>query len=132
MSTMDPHEIIGVVAASTLLVVVVLQLLLAAGLPLGQAAWGGRYRVLPPTLRWGSLAAAVVLGGAAWAILARAGLVAPGEGSLVARTGTWVFGALFALNTLGNAVSPSRTERYAMTPVTILLCGCFLTLAWAS
>ena len=63
------------VIATLILVVIVFQVLLAAGLPLGRAAWGGQYRVLPPRLRWGSVAAALVLGAAAWVILARANLV---------------------------------------------------------
>lgn len=108
---------------------IVFQVLLAAGLPLGRAAWGGRYRVLPPKLRWGSALGALVLGAAAWIVLARAGLVAPGAGSAAVRVGTWVFTGFFALNTLGNLASKSRTERAVMTPITLLLFACFLVVA---
>ena len=128
---MSLEQTIAIIGASTLLIVVLFQLLLAAGLPLGQAAWGGQHRVLPPPLRWGSLAASVALAAAAWVILARAGLVAPGAGSLGVRSTTWVFFGMFALNSLGNGVSTSRAERYVMTPITVLLCACFLILALA-
>src|SRR6185369_13186591 len=69
---------LAIAAAIVLGLLVVFQLLLAAGLPLGRAAWRGKYRVLPTGLRWASLAAAGVLGVAAWVVLARAGVVAPG------------------------------------------------------
>lgn len=119
----------AVVAALVLALVIGLQLLLAAGMPLGRAAWGGAHRVLPAPLRWGSLAAALVLTGAAWVLLARAGLVAPGADLLWVRVLTWGFAGMFALNTLGNLASGSPTERTVMTPATLILVVCFATVA---
>lgn len=119
----------AVVDAVLLALGIVFQLLLAAGLPLGHAAWGGRYRVLPPKLRWGSLAGALILGIATRVLLARAGLAAPGPGSPPVRVATWIFSGFFVLNTLGNLASKSRTERYVMTPITVLLAACFLVVA---
>ncbi len=52
----------AIVAALVLGLVMVLQVLLAAGFPLGQAAWRGQYRMLPHALRWASLATVGVLG----------------------------------------------------------------------
>jgi hypothetical protein len=122
---MDLHEQAAVVAAGVLGLVAVFQLALSAGAPLGLAAWGGRHRVLPTRLRVGSAAAAAVLCLAAWVVLVRVGLLGPGEASLPIRLATWVFAAMFGLNTLGNAASTSRVERRVMTPVTVLLCVCF-------
>lgn len=119
----------AVLAALILGLGIVFQALLAAGLPLGHAAWGGRYRVLPPKLRWGSAASTLVLGTIAWIILARAGLVAPGAESPAVRVATWVFTGFFVLNTLGNLASKSRTERRVMAPATLLLFACFLLVA---
>lgn len=117
------------IAAGLLGAGILFQALLAAGLPLGRAAWGGRHRVLPPRLRWASLAATLPLAAAAWVVLARAGLAAPGPDAPWVRVAVWVFAGLFGLNTLGNLASPSRTERLAMTPATLLLVACFLTVA---
>lgn len=119
----------AVVATLVLGLVIILQVLLAAGFPLGHAAWRGQYRVLPRTLRWASLATVGVLALAAWVVLARAGLVAPGMEAGAVQVATWVFAGVFALNTLGNIASPSRVERYVMTPVTVLLVICFLMVA---
>ncbi len=105
------------------------QLALAAGLPLGDAAWGGQHRVLPLRLRLGSLAAATLLGLATWVILARSGVVEPGPEPLAIRVSTWVFAGYLALNTLGNLASKSPLERRLMTPVALLLAVCFFVVA---
>ena len=119
----------AVLAAVLLALGVVFQLLLAAGLPLGSAAWGGQHRVLPTKLRWGSAASAGVLATTAWVVLARAGLVSAGGGSTAVRVATWVLTGFFVLNTLGNLASKSDTERRVMTPATLVLVACFLTVA---
>jgi hypothetical protein len=120
---------VAIVAAVVLGLVMVLQLLLAAGFPLGQAAWGGQYQVLPPNLRWASLAAVGVIGLIAWVVLARAGLVAPGAEPVAVRVATWVFVGFFALNTVANLASPSAVERYVMTPATLLMVACLVVVA---
>jgi hypothetical protein len=123
---MSMQQRVAIVATLVLGLVMVLQVLLAAGFPLGQAAWRGQYRVLPHALRWASLATVGVLGLAAWVVLARVGLAAPGAEAVAVRVATWVFAGFFCLNTLGNIASRSRVERYAMTPVTVLLVICFI------
>ena len=106
------------------------QLLLAAGAPLGQAAWGGRHQgVLPPNLRWASLASAGVLALAAWVALARAGLVVPGADPLAIRVAAWAFAGFMVLNTVGNLASGSEAERRVMTPLTVLLAVEFFVVA---
>jgi hypothetical protein len=122
-------QLIAIVAAIILGLLMILQVLLAAGSPLGQFAWRGQYRVLPPALRRASLAAAGVLGLAAWVVLARAGLVAPGAAPAIVPVATWVFVGFFGLNTVGNVASRSAAERVVMTPVTVLLTGCFIAVA---
>lgn len=122
-------QLFAVVAVVVLGLMMILQVLLAAGLPLGHFAWRGQYRVLPAALRWASLAAAGVLGLAAWVVLARAGLVAPGAAPAVVPVATWVFAGFFGLNTVGNIASRSAAERLVMTPVTVLLTSCFIAVA---
>lgn len=118
----------AVIAAGILGMVGGYQLLLAAGLPVGRGAWGGRHRVLPPRLRWGSLAAVPVLAAAAWIVLARGGVLPAGGAGLV-HAATWGFAGLFLLNTLGNLASPSAVERAVMAPATVVLTVCFVVVA---
>jgi hypothetical protein len=127
--TLDISQLLSIAAAVLLSLMTLFQLLLAAGLPLGQAAWGGQHRVLPRRLRYGSLAAAVILGFALWVILARASLVAPGPEPLWVRVASWAFAAYLALNTLGNLASKSRFERTVMTPATVFLAVCFIVVS---
>jgi hypothetical protein len=128
---MNIPEWLAVAAVVVLALLMIFQLLLAAGLPLGRAAWGGQHRVLPANLRLGSLAAVVILGAAAWAILARVDLLPPGADSLVVRVVTWVFAAYLALNTVGNLASKSPVERGVMTPVSAFLVVCFVVASLA-
>lgn len=120
---------VAIGAAIVLGMVMVLQLLLAAGFPLGQAAWGGQNEVLSANLRWASLATVGVLGLAAWIVLARSGLVAPGAAPVAVRVGMWAFVGFLSLNTLGNIASSSAVERYVMAPVALLLVVSFIMVA---
>jgi hypothetical protein len=126
---MSIQQRVAIIAAVVLGLVMILQVLLAAGFPLGQAAWRGQYRILPRALRWASLATVAVLGLAAWVVLARADLAVPGAERVAVRVATWVFAGFFSLNTVGNIASRSTVERYAMTPVTVLLVICFIVVA---
>jgi hypothetical protein len=123
------HQSLAIAAAIVLGFLLVFQLLLAAGLPLGEAAWRGKYRVLPSGLRWASLAAAGVLGLAAWVVLARAGSVAPGPEPIAVRAATCVFAGFFFVNSVGNLTSASWVERYVMTVVVLFLGVSFLVVA---
>ncbi|MFC2077200.1 hypothetical protein ACFLTM_00130 [Candidatus Bipolaricaulota bacterium] len=123
---MTIHELAALIGTGILGLLASFQILLAAGLPLGAAAWGGRHRVLPRGLRFGSLAAAGILAVAAWMLLARSGLVVPGGEPLVVRIVAWVFAGYFGLNVLMNLTSKSRLERIVMTPTSVLLAACYL------
>jgi hypothetical protein len=86
------------------------QLLLAAGLPLGHYAWGGAHRILPRSLRIGSVVATFIYLAAAVGILAAAGVVDLGA-STVPRVVIWVLAAFFGIGVLMNAISRSKKER---------------------
>jgi hypothetical protein len=77
------------------------------------------------------VAAVPVLGLAAWAVLARASLLAPGPKPAIVRLAVWVFACYFMLNTVGNLASKSSLERNTMTPVSTLLVLCFVVVALA-
>ena len=122
-------RIFAILATLILSLVALLQVLLAAGAPLGRLAWGGEHRILPAKLRLGSVAAIPLLVLAAWAILARVDLVLPGTDVAVVPVGTWIFGGLFVLNTLGNLASKSQVERIVMTPLALILAACFIAVS---
>jgi hypothetical protein len=70
-----------------------------------------------------------VLGLAAWVVLVRAGVVAPGPVPIAVRAGTWIFAGFFFLNAVGNVTSQSRVERYVMTLVVLFLGVSFVMVA---
>jgi hypothetical protein len=115
------------VATVLFIVVIILQLLLAAGILPITMAWGGLQSELTPTLRAASLVAVVILAFFAYVIRRRAGLVGdkpPGTGIKIL---SWIITAFMLLNSLGNLTSQSMGEKILFTPITlILVAACFV------
>ncbi|GAA3010285.1 hypothetical protein [Actinokineospora diospyrosa] len=114
------------IAAATMFgVVSAFQLALAAGAPLGRAAWGGTAAELPTGLRVASGFAIVLWAFAAVVVLRRGGVIDSPLPPKVARVGTWVIVALLGAGALMNAASSSPWERYGWAPfilVHLVLC----------
>ena len=113
-------------AVALLALAAAFQLGLAAGLPWGAAAYGGRAAsadgALPGRYRLGSGVAALVLLGAMWVVLASTAIVGHGPVSFAALTVVlWFLAALFALNTLGNTRGRHPLERWGAGTVTAVL-----------
>ncbi len=102
-------------------ILVVFQLALALGAPWGRLAWGGQHQgSLPVGYRVGSAANILVYGVMALLALDRTGLVAVVPDA-TSRVGMWAVFGVLVLGTLMNAVSRSKPERFAMTPVALAL-----------
>ncbi|MCB8960203.1 MAG: hypothetical protein H6651_07800 [Ardenticatenales bacterium] len=109
--------------------VMVAQLLLAAGVLPISMAWGGRQTVLTPGLRLASIAAILFLGLFIYIIRFRAGLLGDVALPTSIRALAWVVTGFMALNTLGNFASRSMGERLLFGPVTLLLTAACLVVA---
>ena len=113
------------IAVMLLAVVIVFQLVLALGAPLGKAAWGGQHEgVLPTRLRIASAVAALLIYPLIIvAILGSAGFI---EGDfLPVREGLlmWVLAGVFTLGGIANLVSRSKIERFwAVVSISIAFC----------
>lgn len=111
----------------------IFQILLAAGLPLGSAAFGGKNEVLPPKLRYASAISAFVFAAAFFIILAHGGLLGGGsQSSSLVRVGIWVLVTIFGVSILANISSRSRWERLIMAPVGLVLTVCCVIVALAA
>ncbi|HYD92377.1 MAG TPA: hypothetical protein VEA37_12925, partial [Flavobacterium sp.] len=99
---MNKGQRYATIATAVLVGLGVFQLLLIFGLPLGKAAWGGLYTVLPLGLRFGSASSIIIYFIAIYAIRTRAGLRQTSPNSKFARIGTWFFGIFFLLGVLLN------------------------------
>lgn len=115
------------VATVLFAIVIILQLLLAAGILPVTMAWGGTQTELTPALRLASVAAAFILALFAYIIRRRAGLIGDAPPSRAIKIMSWVITAFMVLNTLGNLTSQSTAEKTVFTPITLLLAiSCFV------
>lgn len=125
------RSVAAAVAIPLLALLLTLQVLLAAGRPLGARAWGGRYDRLPGPLRVASAASAGVVAAGGVVAAERAGWVQwlghPG----VVEVGVALLGLLFMVSLVGNALSSSARERRLGIPVALLLALAFVTLTLA-
>jgi len=125
-------EWVVLVAAVGIAGMALFQILLAVGLPLGYAAFGGTKAVLPDRLRAASTMSALVFFAAFYVVLARGGLAGLSTEPAPVRVGIWVFVAIFGLSTLANTASRSRWERFLMAPIGLVLTACCVVVARAS
>jgi len=112
------------------IVLIVFQLLLALGLPLGRAAFGGQYETLPISLRVGSLISIALYTVAIVVVRARAGLRKASSNSRFAKIGTWFFAVLLFLGALLNLASSSPWERFGWAPFALIMSALCFVVAW--
>lgn len=119
---MSLTEMAAVLAAFGFVVVAVFQAALAAGAPLGRAAWGGKHhRGLPPRLRIASAVAVVIWLVAALAVLDRAGMPLVAFPEPVSDWVTWALVVLLPIGAIMNIASPSPYERFGWGPLALVL-----------
>jgi hypothetical protein len=120
----------AVVAVLLLAVIVVFQLALAFGAPLGYAAWGGQHpHVLPTRLRVASGVAAVVIYPViSLLILASADMIEADWLPIQGPAAMWALAGFLALGALANLASRSRIERL-WGPVALVISVCCAVIA---
>lgn len=119
-------EILAMITAALLVLGSAFQIGLAAGAPWGAMAYGGRAisddGTLPARYRVASAIAVFVILGAIWVVLAAASVLDRGPVlASVLTAALWCLAALFALNTLGNALARHPMERWGAGTVAALL-----------
>lgn len=120
----------SIIGTVLLLIVAVLEVLLIFGLPLGEFTMGGRYKVLPPMFRIFAVSSVVLqLFGAAM-LLQCSGLMGMWFPGNVIKIICFVFAGFFAVNTFMNIISPSKKEKYVMTPLAAIEAACFAITAF--
>jgi hypothetical protein len=110
----------AVLATIGFAVIAIFQLVLAAGAPLGHAAWGGADADLTTGQRIGSGSAVVLWTAAALIVLGRAGFWGQGKATPL-RWGTWFFAAVTGISALPQFASESRWENFIWGPLALIL-----------
>jgi hypothetical protein len=121
--------VVALLFAAVIAVLVLFQLALALGAPLGRFAWGGGNRdVLPRRLRIASAVSILIYALLVLPAFDLAGIldIVPNG---VAQVAAWVVFAYLAVGVLMNAISRSKPERNTMTPVALVLAVLALIIA---
>lgn len=122
---------LAIIGLAILLGLTVFQILLIAGRPLGDFAWGGQHKVLPTNLRIASVSSIVLYAVFAIFLASKAGIISIVPGSQLLDTMIWIFTAYFILGIPLNAISRNKKERVLMTPVVTALAIIFLVVSLA-
>ena len=120
----------SIIVAVLLLSVAIMEVLLIIGLPLGEFTMGGRNKVLPPMYRIFAASSIILqLFGTAM-LLQGGGLMNMWLAGKVIKIICFVFAGFFAVNTIMNIISPSKKEKYVMTPLAAIEACCFAVTAF--
>lgn len=108
------------IGAVLLGIVIVMSVLLICGLPLGEFSMGGRFgKVWPPKVRVIAISQLLTQCFALYIILAGGAILPYFINLTVTRVICYVFAAFFLGNTIMNAISPSKKEKFVMTPMSL-------------
>lgn len=120
----------AVIGAILILVVVIMTILVACGLPLGEFTMGGQSKILPEKLRLVAFLFILIQVFAMFIIL-QAGKFLPLWFSAKATQNLCIgFAAYLSLNTIMNFLSRSKKEKYVITPFSLCAAICFWVTAF--
>lgn len=120
----------SIIGAVLLLAVAIMEVLLIIGLPLGEFTMGGRHKVLPPMYRIFAASSIILQIFGAAMLLQGGGLMNMWFAGKVIKIICFVFAGFFAVNTIMNIISPSKKEKYVMTPLAAVEACCFAVTAF--
>lgn len=123
----------GFVLVALLGAVLIFQLLMALGIGLTGAAWGGQLDASPDTLRLASLVAIVILVFFIMVVLEKLSIVRLINKPRIINGILWFLAAYLLLNAIANLLSPGMIEKLVMTPlalVSAMLCAIVARAPW--
>lgn len=113
------------IGSLTLLVIVVLYITLVAGLPFGDFAMGGKYKIMPKQMRVACAVSVVVQIIAILVLLQTGRVIFIGLSKEIAKGVCYFFAVYLTLNTVINLLSKSKKEKLVMTPLSLVTAICF-------
>ena len=121
--------IAAIIAVAIFVVVSIIQLLLALGLPLGKLAYGGKYEKLPAKMRIMSLVAIGIFALGSISVLEQVAIITIFNNPIFTLVVVWIIAVYLAFNTLTNAISKSKREKLIMTPLSLISAICCFIVA---
>ncbi len=117
--------ITSLIGSITFSLVIILYILLALGYPLGDFAMGGKYKVLPKTLRISCAISIIVQVFSVLVLLQLGNIFSIGIPDNIAKGFAYFIGFYLCINTIMNLFSKSSKERFIMTPLSAITAFCF-------
>ena len=118
------------IGATLLIIVIIMAILLICGLPLGEFSMGGKFgKVWSPKIRLLGLTQLITQLFALYIILSAGKITPYFINKDTTRVICYVFAGFFLFNTFLNIISPSKKEKYMMTPMSLGAMVCFLITA---
>lgn len=118
------------IGAALLTIVIVMSILLICGVPLGEFSMGGKFgKKWPPKIRLLGLTQLLSQLFALYIILASGAILPYFFNKDVTRVVCYVFSVFFFFNTALNIISPSKKEKFVMSPMSLGAAVCFLITA---
>lgn len=111
------------------LAVAILYILLALGLPYGELAMGGKYKINPKNMRFACTFSVIVQLFAILCILQAGNVISFEAIASFAKGACYFFAFYLIINTAMNALSKSRKEKLIMTPLSFITAVCFFITA---
>lgn len=111
-------ELAAVTFCIVIALLAIFQISLIAGAPLGNYAWGGKYKILPLKLRISSVFSILLYALFAVTILGKAGIVTPISYTNIL---VWILAGYLTIGIVMNGISRSHKERNIMTPIAAIL-----------
>jgi len=106
---------------ASLIAMSIFQILLIKGRPYGEYAWGGKHKVLPRNLRWGSVSSLFIYAFMALVTIEKSGISNSFLSESFTRSAMWFIFGYMVLGVLMNAASRSKKERNTWTPILVIL-----------
>ena len=106
-------------------VIVLMPVLVACGLPLGEFTMGGQHNILPKKFRVVAVISAAIQVFAMIIILQAGGFISLWLSFKLTKYICFFFAVYLSLNTIMNMISKSRKEKYVMTPLSLIAGICF-------
>jgi hypothetical protein len=119
-------QISAVIATFIFACLAFFQLLLAIGKPYGEYAWGGQHKILPKSLRVGSVVSVGLYTLFSMIYIDKSSLITIFPEGIIKSYGIWVLVAYLVVGVVVNGISRSKKERNTMTPIIIVLLICGL------
>ena len=122
-------QLAAIIASLILFGLAIFQLLLAVGKPYGEYAWGGQHKILPKSLRVGSILSIGIYTLFSIILIDSSSLIDIIPEGIIKLYAIWFLVIYLAIGVFVNAISKSKKERSTMTPIIIVLLFCALTIS---